>query len=488
MCQCVAHAQMSRLAENVEYSATLEGTAGGGDNAPFWFTNNRYGLGAIDNYTAMARAELHRNAEADSLRFWRMGYGVDIVGAYGRQSYFNLQQAYLDVQWKMLGLSLGQKERSSEFKNPFLSSGGLTLGQNARPIPQVRLELPDFWAIPGTKGFFSIKAHIAYGWYTDNVWQKDFNNGTSNIYTANSWFHSKALFLKFGNKEKFPLEFAFGIEMACQFAGRGYNIKPYNGTELLQDAKLGGNMWTAFLPGGGDINDDVFQNASGNHVGSWHFRLDWKKEKWNAGVYVEHFFDDHSQMFFQYGMWKDMLVGVEVNLPKNPYLTTLVYEHNGTKNQSGPLLHDATPENPLQISACDDYYNHHIYGAWQHGGYVLGNPTLISPLYNNSLGYEGSINVYHNRINAHHIGLTGNPTDEITWRILYTHETSLGTYYKPVLDPEYANFLLLETSYAPKRLNGLKFKVSYGHNDGSILGKSNAGMLTISYSGWINMM
>ena len=200
-------AQISRLGENVQYSFSVQGTAGDGDNAPFWFTNNRYGLGTTGNFSGLARVAMWRTVETDSLWFWRMGYGVDLASPINSENgYFCIQQAYADIEWKMLRLSLGQKERVPELKNPYLSTGGMTLGMNARPLPQVRLEMPDFWSIPGTKGIFSFKGHIAYGWYTDAKWQKKFNAGTDNIYTNGSMFHSKALFIRLGNRERFPLE------------------------------------------------------------------------------------------------------------------------------------------------------------------------------------------------------------------------------------------------------------------------------------------
>ena len=34
---------------------------------------------------------------------------------------------------------------------------------NARPIPQIRLEVPDYVAIPGTHKWLHLKGHIAYG-------------------------------------------------------------------------------------------------------------------------------------------------------------------------------------------------------------------------------------------------------------------------------------------------------------------------------------
>lgn len=477
--------QFRRLAENVQYGGSLRGTFGEGDNAPFWFTSNKYGLGAIRNNTFLARAYIKRNVEADSQRVWRIGYGAELAAGYGNQCKFNVQQAFLDVQWKMLRLSLGQKERPSELKNEELSTGGMTLGINARPIPQVRLELPDFWNIPGTKGWLAIKAHVAYGIYTDNKWQRAFNAGRGNLYTQNSLFHSKELLFRIGNVEKFPLTLKWGLEMACQFGGKGYNVKSYRGEGLEQGVNLGGNILRAFVPGGGDVNDDVFSNAVGNHIGSWHARLDWQGRNWSVGGYMDHLFEDHSQLGMQYGFWKDMLLGVEVNLPKNPYVSCIVYEHLGTKNQSGPIYHDATPENTQQISARDNYYDHHVYGSWQHGGFIMGNPLILSPMYNRFHGIKNALSCNFSRANAHHMGLTGNPTDWLSWRAMYTYEKNLGTYYRPVMDPLVGHFLFLEATYRPGWLKGLGISAAYGHNSGTLLGTANGAMLTVSWDGWI---
>lgn len=477
--------QIKRLGEDVQYGASLRGTFGGGDNAPFWFANNRYGLGAIGDNTVLARTYIKRDIEADAQRVWRIGYGADLAAGYGNQCKFSIQQAYVDTQWKMLRLSLGQKERPSELKNESLSTGGMTLGINARPIPQVRLELPDFWNIPGTKGWLAVKAHIAYGFYTDNKWQRAMNAGRLNLYTQSSYFHSKALLFRIGNEEKFPLTLKWGLEMACQFGGKGYNVKSYQGEELEQGVNLGGNVLKAFVPSGGDVNDDVFSNAAGNHVGSWLARFDWQGKDWSVGAYIDHLFEDHSQLGMQYGFWKDMLIGVEVNLPKNPYLSCLVYEHFGSKNQSGPIFHDATIENPQQISANDAYYNHHVYGSWQHAGFVMGNPLILSPMYNRYHGLRSMLQSCFSRADAHHVGLQGNPADWLSWRALYTYEENLGTYDLPVMDPLKGHFLLLEATYRPKQLQPLSISAAYGHNSGTLLGNANGAMLTFSWDGWI---
>ena len=291
--------------------------------------------------------------------------------------------------------------------------------------------------------------------------------------------------MKIGNEEKFPLTLKWGLEMACQFGGKGYNEVGYQKERIEQGVKLGGNILNAFVPSGGDINDDIFSNATGNHVGSWHVRLDWAGKGWSVGGYMDHLFEDHSQLGMQYGFWKDMLLGLEVNLPKNRYVSDVVYEHIGTMNQSGPIFHDATQENPQQISANDAYYNHHVYGSWQHAGFVMGNPFILSPMYNAFLGMRGNLYNCYNRVNAHHVGLKGNPAAWLSWRAMYSYEKNLGSYDRPVMDPLKGHFLLLEAIYKPTWLDGLSIAVAYGHNNGKLLGKANGAMLTVAWDGWI---
>lgn len=479
-------AQISRLGIGVQYDAAMQATAGKGNAAPFWFTNNRYGLGTEENNSALLRAGIHRNAEADSLRKWRIGYGLDLVGAVNHDSHFVVQQLYADFQYKAIRLSVGQKERPMELRSQRLSSGTMTSGINARPLPQVRLELPDFWTIPRTKGWLALKAHIAYGMHTDNGWQDNFTKGAS-LYTHNSLYHSKAGFLRIGNTEKFPLTLTGGLEMSAQFGGEAWNLKDriddpnYSTFSPHQQLPHGIKaFWHAFIPGGSDASDGNYANSEGNQLGSWHLRLDYHGKGWQVGAYAEHFFEDHSQMFWQYP-WKDMLYGIEARLPKNPAVTGIVYEHLRTTDQSGPIYHDITATLPDGIYGIDNYYNHQVYGGWQHAGFGMGHALLLSPLYNQN----SRITFLHNRVRAHHVGISGQPTGEIGYRVLYTHEKSWGTYSAPLIDPQKADFLMLEATYAPRQVKGLTVSAAYGQNWGRLLGSDKGAMLTVAYSGWI---
>ncbi|MDO4930323.1 MAG: capsule assembly Wzi family protein [Bacteroidales bacterium] len=482
--QTGAEAQVSRLVHDVNYNVELSGTVSDGDYdyAPFWLTANRYGLSSVENNSGYLRAGVARHAETDSLRKWRIGYGLDLVVPINYTSDFVIQQCYADFQYKAIRLSIGAKERAEELKNAALSSGGLTYSNNARPIPQVRLELPQFWTIPKTGGWLAIKGHVAYGVYTDNSWQNEFH-AAGNNYSNNSLFHSKAGFLRIGNTEKFPLSFTGGLEMYAQFGGKAWNVLTrgddpnFDGSYVEMGSGLS-DFWNVFIPGGSDATDGNYVNSEGNTLGSWHFSLNWDGDGWALKAYAEHYFEDHSQMFLEYG-WKDMLWGVEATLPKNPFVTTVLYEHLRTTDQTGGVYHDATDILPVQISGLDNYYNHNIYGAWQHWGQAIGNPLLVSPIYNQ----DGSISFNHNRILAHHFGISGQPLPALGYRVLFSHIKSLGTYTKALTDPAYGNYFMVEANYAPRNFHGFSFTGAFATNGGDLLGHSVGGMLTVRKTG-----
>ena len=116
----IGRSQTERLWHDVGYGGSITATMGSGDNAPFWLTNNRQGLGNVDQGSIMVRAYVERDAKADSLRHWKVGYGLDLAAGCGLQSHFTLQQAYIDAGWKMLRLSvvLIKKERPPRTDDP----------------------------------------------------------------------------------------------------------------------------------------------------------------------------------------------------------------------------------------------------------------------------------------------------------------------------------------------------------------------------------
>lgn len=449
-----------------------------GEHAPFWLTSNRYGLSSIKNNNGYIRAGVFRPLEKD--KQFSYSFGLDLAGAYNFTSSFIIQQAYIDLKYRFLKLSVGSKERLPELKNTNLSSGGMTFSNNARPIPQVRIGISEYVAIPGTKKFLAFKGHIAYGMFTDDHWQKHFA-ASKNKYTEHVLYHSKALYAKIGNESKFPLVFEGGLEMVAQFGGNAYNVTSY--TPYINMPNGLKDFFKVFIPmsGGSDTPAGEQANIYGNHLGSWNFSLSYKFTNWKLRGYYDHFFEDHSMMFGQYG-WKDCLAGLEITLPKNPFMENFVYEYIGTKDQSGPIFHDQTSAIPDQISAIDNYYNHGIYTGWQHWGMGIGNPLIISPIYNK----DGIITFRSNRIQAHHIGFSGRPNKEWYYRVLFSFSKNWGTYFEPLPQIKRQFSTLIEVTYKPQVLRGWNFTLAGALDGGNMLDSNQGIMLKINKTGLIS--
>lgn len=467
------------------YRVEASGNFSTGTFAPLWFTANRNGLSSEEPNSGYLRAGVgYRHSFGHG---WQIGAGLDLAGAVNSPSNFIVQQAYVDFSWRMLNLSIGSKERAPLGKDPLLSSGGMVEGNNTRPVPQVRAEIADYYTVPGTKGWFAFKGHIAYGRFTDDRWQRDFARANQQEYVENVLYHSKALMFKVGNKKKIPLEAEVGLQMAAQFGGERHYFGS-DGTESVQSMPHGLKNFVKVLlakSGGADTPEGDQVNVEGNHVGSWNFALNYYWRDWKFRTYYEHFFDDHSQMFFEYGRWKDGHLGIEVTLPRNRWVNTVLWEGLATKDQSGPILYDGDERFTdvaypgVQISARDDYYNNFFYQSWSHYGMGMGNSLLPGPIYNS----DGSLLFRSNRVRAHHWAFSGTPFDEWGYRVLMSHVRHWGTYTDP-LDKVCRQFSsLYEVTYSPKVLSGWHFSVSGAIDHGDYLGNSGGGMITIRKDG-----
>lgn len=461
------------------YEASAQAVVSTGEQTPFWLVNNRKGLSSIDKSNGYVRAGFFKEFQYDRRFSWEAG--VDLVVPWNYTSKFVVQQLYAGIRYRSLSFMIGQKEWENGVTDPELSSGDMFISQNARPVPQGRLEMKEFQKVPFTKSWLAVRGYISFGMFDDWRWERSWTGG-HNKWAEHVLYHTKGGFLRIGNEEKLPVTLDAGLEMGCQFGG---TLHRADGEIIKFPAGLKG-FWKALFPQGGGDSDDPNQsgdisNIYGNQLGQWSFALNYddKNVPWKARLYYEHFFEDHSQMFFDHA-WKDMLLGLQVTPPKNPVVSEFVYEYIVTKDQSGSVYWDKTPEIPDQISGTDNYYNHN-YPGWQNWGMGIGNPLLISPIYNK----DHILQFFHNRIKGHHFGWKGNPTDEIDYRVLLTLTRSWGTYGRPT-DNILHNFNgLLEVGYRPHQLPGWQLRVAIAGDAGKLLGKSFGAMFTISKSGWL---
>lgn len=485
------------LGKDLHYNVEMQGSFSKG-KTPLWLNANKHGLSSLEKNNGYLRGSVIRPLRTDSARRWGIGYGVDVSVPVNYTSHVVVQQAFVEARWLHGVLSVGAKEYPMELKNQTLSSGSQTLGINARPVPQIRLALPEYWTLPILHHWLHLKGHVAFGKMTDANWQHDFTQRQSK-YADGVLYHSKAGYLKIGNEDAFcPLSLELGLEMAAQFGGTPYRKTSDGMVQIPTEGGLKG-MWHAFVPGGADATDGVYENVAGNTLGSWVFRLNYEAEYWKMALYGDHFFEDHSQMFFLdydgYGEgeeWmqhkkrryyryklKDIMLGAEFGLKYGTWLRNIVFEYIYTKYQSGPYNHDHTMNIPDHLAGCDGYYNHGIYPGWQHWGQVIGNPLYRSPIYNK----DGVLEVRNNRFVAYHLGFDGQPLERLGYRVLATVQKGWGTYDLPFNKKHHNVSFLVEAGYRFKK--DWKVRGAYGMDFGSeeLLGHNAGFQLTISKSG-----
>lgn len=490
--------------DSIRYNVSMQTSVSKG-KTPLWLNANKYGLSSLNRNNGYLRGSLVRNLSVDDGKKFGIGYGVDLVLPVNYTSKFVVQQAYVEGRWLHGVLAVGSKERSMELKDNSLSSGSQTLGINARPVPQVLLELQD-WTVPFTRGWLHLRGHIAYGRMTDDNWQHDFTLRQSK-YSDDVLYHSKAGYLTIGNQDVFcPWSLELGLEMATLFGGKSYipqsdgSMEPAIGSTGVKD------YWHAFIPfGSSDIGETTYRNVEGDQLGSWVMRLGYDGD-WNSfAVYADKFFEDHSALFHLdydgYGEgeeWmnkkerryllydlKDWMLGFEFKHKPDNWINDLVVEYLYTKYQSGPIYHDHTKTIADHIGGNDDYYNHFIYTGWQHWGQSIGNPLYRSPIYNE----DGRIEFKNNRFMALHLGLGGHPSEQLKWRLLATWQEGFGTYSNPFTEKHHHVSVMGEASYkfiTPQHrwLHHLMITTGVGADFGSIFGKNDFGFqLTISKSG-----
>lgn len=470
----VSFQTMAQFPKGITYTVESGVTFSGGDHTPLWLTANKQGLGSIRNNNAYLMVGVFRPMETDKI--FTYGVGMEMVAATRFQSSFFIRQAYVDLKWHFLGATIGSKARYGEFKNQALSSGALTFSGNALPIPEVKVGIPEYVTIPGTKDWLSVRGYIAYGFFTDGNWQESFAGKKQ--YAKNVLFHDKAIFFKIGDG-KFPLSFDFGLEMPARFSGTVYTTNKKGEKVSVSYPHRLKDFWNVFIPAKGDSYATASDQANvlGDMLGSWHFSLNYKIGDWNLRAYMDHYFEDHSQLFVEYG-WKDGLWGLEATFPKNKFISSVVYEYLYSKDQTGSVYNDTTSEIPDQISGADNYYNHGTYQGWQHWGMAIGNPLFVSPVYNN----DGSLHFRSNRLQGHHIGISGQPDSEWSYRILFSHVRHWGTYFNPLAEVKYNMNGLAEVSCAPSKWKHWTFTGALAADKSDFIGSSWGGMLTVRFT------
>ncbi|MDR3220378.1 MAG: capsule assembly Wzi family protein [Dysgonamonadaceae bacterium] len=463
--------------EKIDYRLDAFGSFGAGAYTPFWLTSNTYGIVPLKPDNAYLRGNLAwRHSFGKAITF---NAGIDGITAANHTSSAWLHQLFADVSFREIHLTLGMREPNRSPLAKSLSQGDLLYSGNARPIPEININIPEFTRLPFTKGLLQFKADFAVGKSLDNeyILRVKTENGS---YVKDVLWHHKSLYFKLEDShKKFPMSFTFGLEHGVQWGGwtsaQDFGYQPDSFKDFIR-VVLGkeGNE-------NANVGDQI--NVLGNHAGTMYAGLAYQTGDFQTTLYKQHYFEDKSGV--EYANWRDGIWGGSMSFFNWPYVQKVLVEFLQTTNQSGPMhFLGYDPSLPVRGGGSDNYYNNFAYiTGWSYFGRGLGNPLLTSPEYN----ADGSFAFKNNRIKSIHLGLEGKIIPSFSYRMLFTAMQSWGTMSSPFLDRKDNFSTLIECLYEPKHFTGWKIGLQFALDKGKIYGDNTGASLKFSKSGIINL-
>lgn len=381
------------------------------DFLPFYLVNNRWGEVQNEQSTSVF-GELSYKYE--------LGQKLEISTGFSFRSNI-ISSHYVKFDYDFLSLNIGRAKSTFGGLRGSLSSGSLGQGNNARPIPQVSLEIEDYINVPFTNGFFKTKGHLSQGWLEKNR------------YISNAFLHSKSFYLKLDLEEEIGWSAASGIVHFAQYGG----VSPQG--EVQRSAFP--DFLRVFVGSGIPSPDGTTageSNGLGNHLGIIETTVTQLVADHKLTLNYQKPFEDRGSL--QYISFTDYLIGLEWDLPKTNSLVDKIYlEYVQTKSQGGPGLPDAT--NVIQtvgdnfgykFGGRDDTYNNFLYrSGWTYHGQVIGNPLFLT--YQRTLNFferypDYGVAIASNRIRAVHFGVNGWLGSRLEFNGLFTYSQNFGTY------------------------------------------------------------
>lgn len=452
-------------------------TAGEGDLQPFWFTANRWGSLSVEGHRPTLLVGVY-DRPRNMGRGWTLRYGATISTNRDLDNNVRAQDVLLAVDKGASRFAFGTRSHDTPLNDEDLSTGAFALGRNAMQPLTLSWQVPRWWRIGGAHSAFALRGHLAYGWLQDGNWQEHRMASVKGRFATEVKYYEKSGYLRIGT-DRSRWEFIGGLEMANTFGG---SIHHFNSAPLKMPERPSDYLFAFIGKGGGDPTDGKgYANASGNTIGAWRASLRYRaKGDWQARLYYDHYFEDDSQAFDEYG-WLDGLLGLEIQFPHNRLVKKMVGEVTRMDYQSGPVYHDHTRDISDQVSGIDNYYNHGLYAGWQHYGMSMGNALFASPLYDG----KKSLRFPANRFRAEHIGIAGQPFSQFHYRLMYSHLKSWGTYSHPFNDVQHQHSLLAEVrweggSFTRGKLHGRCYSTAaIGADFGERLGNRLGFMLSL---------
>ena len=388
---------MFLFSQEIEINGNIESTAilSNKKEIPFWFhTNTNYALGELTNLSATG--ELNASLNYSS---FKINAGAAVFGRDGVENNVQRRDLYLQFENSWLLATLGAKKQKEALDGLSATNQNFLWSGNARPIPGVLFEANNPLKVSKT---FGVDWGIGHYQLNDNR------------YVENTRVHYKRLGLitTFNENHKLTAR----VQHFAQWGGNS----PFHG-----DLKDGFRDFIKifFASNSKEIGfEGEYNNAIGNHLGTYLLNYEFKNALGEFSVYLEHPFEDGSGMRlanFPDGVW-----GLYFKPKSQKIISSILYEYIDTLDQSGES----------EVSGRDTYFGNGIYrSGWTYEENIIGVPFI---LFDKNVKINGENTAFiSNRSQVHHFAVLGE-FSKFQWKFKSTYAKYLGTYGRP-LSPEW---------------------------------------------------
>ncbi|MCS3755659.1 capsule assembly Wzi family protein [Salinibacter ruber] len=377
---------------------------------PFWLDANQFGRFDREGATLGTRLAAQRPFEGGDEGI-DYSVGIAAVGRASEHSTLHAQQLYGQLRYRAVQVTAGWKKRTIGRVDTARSLEGITLSQNATPLPKVSVSTDGYVSVPGMNDFLGVKGYLAHGWMERDRVVRD------------ALLHEKYGYLRILPPDS-PVTLHAGLIHHALWGGTPSEAVAGREQGAFRDGlEQFGRVFFA-ARGSGEVGPD--------HMGNYDFSVDFKTGPVEGQVYRQFFFEDAPGLWFR-NVW-DGLWGLSLRRTGEPaLLDAVLYEHFRLIKQGSSSLRN-------EVEGGNDAFTHNLFrSGWTYQGRMLGLP-LVTPPGNTPGVPDEHPGIANSLVIAHHMAIEGTLRPGLSYRLTGTYsENSGGT--EVCGDPECADVI-----------------------------------------------
>ncbi|MDZ7657654.1 capsule assembly Wzi family protein [Fodinibius sp.] len=368
------------------YSFSSSLYASTSSSLPFWFYSNVNGK--VDPSGTNWLNEISVNHRLWNSGNWQVNVGGDALFRVSENSQVLIPKAYLQAKAHGLQLDAGRFNQPIGLNNHELSLGSMMVSNNAMPLPRISISTPDFMDVPLMDGYLQYKGMFSHGWLEEDR------------FVRNAYLHQKYFYLRVNIGSWSGMG---GIVHNVQWGGTHPNLGrlPRSFGDFLRVVTGRAASESSNAPGS-DLT-----NVIGNSLAAYEFGLRYERETFTASLTRLFYLEDKVSTRFR-SPW-DGVWGVNLEFKDtNRLIKTITYEHVNSKQMDSKSW---------ELIGAADYYDHSVYRhGWTYENDVIGIPLIL---------FEND-DIVNNVLVAHHLGISGQPTEHLSYKALLTYSRNYG--------------------------------------------------------------